>query len=100
MSAVKVMGVILGKAWRILSVIASPLLKDKENVKAMQEFADLIMGQYKTLIDQLEQAVNDYFELSKKIREMHEEVCTLKEELVTAVTNSCKEAQSCKLAVR
>jgi hypothetical protein len=100
MSAVKVMGVILGKAWRILSVIASPLLKDKENVKAMQEFADLIMSQYKTLIDQLEQAVNDYFELSKKIREMHEEVCTLKEELVAAVTNSCKEAQSCKLAVR
>ena len=34
MSAVKVMGVILGKAWRILSAIASPLLKDKENVKA------------------------------------------------------------------
>ena len=54
MSAVKVMGVILGKAWRILSAIASPLLKDKENVKAMQEFADLIMGQYKNLIDQLE----------------------------------------------
>jgi hypothetical protein len=52
------------------------------------------------LIDQLEQAINDYFELSKKIREMHEEVCTLKEELVTAVTNSCKEAQSCKFAVR
>ena len=100
MSAVKVMGVILGKAWRILSAIASPLLKDKENVKAMQEFADLIMSQYKTLIDQLEQAINDYFELSKKIREMHEEVCTLKEELIEAVAKSCKEAPECKFAVK
>jgi hypothetical protein len=100
MSAVKVMGVILGKAWRILSAIASPLLKDKENVKAMQEFADLIMSQYKTLIDQLEQAVNDYFELSKKIREMHEEVCTLKEELIETVAKSCKEAPKCKFAVK
>jgi dihydroneopterin aldolase len=58
------------------------------------------MGQYKTLIDQLEQAVNDYFELSKKIREMHEEVCTLKEELIEAVAKSCKEAPECKFAVK
>ena len=66
----------------------------------MQEFADLIMSQYKTLIDQLEQAINDYFELSRKIKEMHEEVCTLKEELVEAVANSCKDARTCKLAVK
>jgi hypothetical protein len=100
MSAIKVMGVILGKAWRIISAVAAPLLKDKDNMKALEDFADLIMSQYKSLIEQLEQVINDYFELSKKIKEMHEEICTLKEQLLEAASHSCKEAQGCKFVVK
>jgi hypothetical protein len=31
---------------------------------------------------------------------MHEEICTLKEQLLEAASHSCKEAQGCKFVVK
>lgn len=100
MSISKTMGAILGKAWRILSVIALPLLKDKETKKELEEFAQMVIHQMQSLVESMQKIIDDYLELSRKIKEMHSEICTLQEKLTAANVLSCKDAQVCSKAVR
>lgn len=54
-----------------------PFLRKKETAK---EFNELIMNQYGFLIVQLEKALKDYFELSERVKEMHTEMFSLREQ--------------------
>jgi uncharacterized protein involved in exopolysaccharide biosynthesis len=93
MSAFKVLGLIAGRAWSLVQTLL-PLARPGD-MKQVAEFSDLVMGQYKSLVEQLEQVINDYFDLSKKIREMHEEMFKLKEQLADAVSDTCLAARVC-----
>lgn len=53
-----------------------PFFRKKGTAK---EFNEMVMSQYGFLIEQLEKALKDYFELSAKIKEMHTEIFALRE---------------------
>lgn len=74
--------------------IILPFLK-KRDTKKVQEFSDLITGQYTFLVAQLDKVLKDYFEVSEKVREMHAELFSLKAELHKAVMERCKDT-TCK----
>ncbi|WP_321332228.1 hypothetical protein [uncultured Bacteroides sp.] len=69
-------------------VTVLPFFK-KKNAKEIQEFSDLITGQYEFLVQQLEKMLQDYLDLSEKIKEMHAEMFNLKDELGKALTQQC-----------
>ncbi|WP_455585272.1 hypothetical protein [Bacteroides sp.] len=54
-----------------------PFLRKKETAK---EFSELITSQYGFLMVQLEKALKDYFDLSSKVKEMHAEIFSLREQ--------------------
>ncbi|WP_394700358.1 hypothetical protein [uncultured Bacteroides sp.] len=60
----------------------------------MKEFSDLITGQYEFLVAQLEKMLNDYLELSTRIKDMHNEVLNLRDELSKALAQQCS-AKDC-----
>ena len=45
-----------------------------------KEFSELITDQYGFLMVQLEKALKDYFDLSAKVKEMHAEIFSLREQ--------------------
>ncbi len=77
-----------------LAGIVLPFLK-KKNVKEIREFSELITAQYEFLVRQQEKALNDYFELSDRVKEMHTEVFNLRQELTKAMSQRCS-VQGCK----
>ena len=54
-----------------------PFFRKKGTAK---EFSELITDQYGFLMVQLEKALKDYFDLSAKVKEMHEEIFSLREQ--------------------
>lgn len=67
-----------------------PFLRKRETAKEVKEFSDLVTSQYAFLMTQLEKALQDYFELSARVKEMHAEILSLKERLMEAVTERCQ----------
>ena len=60
--------------------VVLPFLK-KKDVKEIKEFSDMVAGQLDFLVDELKKVLDDYFELSAKMKEMHEEILSLRKQL-------------------
>lgn len=71
-----------------------PFLRKKGAAKQVKEFSDLVTSQYGFLMAQLEKALQDYFELSARVKEMHTEILSLKERLMEALAERCQ-AKEC-----
>ena len=65
----------------LLAVV--PFLK-KKDVKEIREFSDMVAGQLDFLVGELRKVLDDYCELSAKMREMHEEILSLRKKLEEA----------------
>lgn len=65
-----------------------PFLR-KKDAKEMQEFTELVKGQFDYLMEQITRFETDYFELSGKVREMYQEIITLNAQLNTALKAQC-----------
>ena len=65
----------------LLAVV--PFLK-KKDVKEIREFSDMVAGQLDFLVEELRKVLDDYCELSAKMREMHEEILSLRKKLEEA----------------
>lgn len=61
----------------------------------MKEFSELVKDQYGFLMDQLEKVLKDYFDLSAKVKEMHAEIFSLREQLTQAAVLECRKRE-CK----
>ncbi len=61
----------------------------------MQEFTDLVKGQFDYLMEQVTKFETDYFELSEKVRQMYQEMMTLNAQLTEALKGQCA-VQLCK----
>jgi cell shape-determining protein MreC len=57
-----------------------PFLK-KKDVAEIKQFSDMVAGQLDFLVDELKKVLDDYFELSEKMKEMHEEILSLRKQL-------------------
>ncbi|BEG99200.1 hypothetical protein [Bacteroides sedimenti] len=57
-----------------------PLVK-KKSVREMQEFTNLVKGQFDYLMEQVTRFETDYFELSEKVHKMYQEVILLNQRL-------------------
>ena len=69
----------------ILAVV--PFLK-KKDVKEIREFSDMVAEQLDFHVGELRKVLDDYCELSAKMREMHEEILSLRKKLEEAFSNS------------
>ncbi|WP_321438108.1 hypothetical protein [uncultured Bacteroides sp.] len=72
-----------------------PFLR-KKDAKEMQEFTELVKGQFDYLMEQVTRFETDYFELSEKVKQMYQEIITLNARLSDALklqcsTSGCKE---------
>lgn len=65
----------------ILTIL--PFLR-KKDVKEIREFSDMVAGQLDFLVNELKKVLDDYCELSVKMREMHEEILSLRKQLEVA----------------
>ncbi len=63
--------------------VVLPFLK-KKDVKEIREFSDMVAGQLDFLVEELRKVLDDYCELSSKMREMHEEILSLRKKLEEA----------------
>lgn len=81
---------------KIMEIIVAilPFLR-KKSAKELKEFSELITNQYEFLMVQLEKVLKDYFDLSDRVKEMHTEIFTLKQELRRAMVEKCSVAE-CK----
>ena len=70
-----------------------PFLGNRKKRKAMaqdvKEFSELVKDQYTFLMEQLEKVLKDYFDLSARVKEMHTEIFSLREQLAQAATLQC-----------
>ncbi len=71
-----------------------PFLR-KKDAKEMQEFTELVKGQFDYLMEQINRFETDYFELSEKVRQMYQEIITLNAQLSESLKTQCA-VQSCK----
>jgi len=69
----------------ILAVV--PFLK-KKDVKEIREFSDMVAGQLDFLVGELRKVLDDYCELSAKMREMHQEILSLRKKLEEAFSKN------------
>lgn len=71
--------------FKIVNVLTAvlPFLKGKD-VRQIREFSDMVAGQLDFLVSELHKVLDDYFELSGKMREMHEEILSLRKKLEEA----------------
>lgn len=69
-------------------LVILPFLKRK-GAKEMQEFTDLVKGQFDYLMEQVTKFETDYFELSEKVREMYQEMIKLNEQLAVSLKQQC-----------
>lgn len=67
-----------------------PFFRNKGTAKKMKEFCELVTEQYAFLMSQLEKALQDYFELSARVKEMHAEILSLKDQLGKALNERCQ----------
>jgi len=82
---------------RIIPFIGSKTSEaDKEKII---EFGELVKNQYGFLIEKLEKVVTDYCDLSDRIKELHEEIYQLKEQLIKSSELQCIKAD-CELRNR
>ncbi len=70
----------------ILAVL--PFLRRKDGTQ-LKEFSDLIKSQYGFLVEQLEKALRDYFELSDRVKDLHTEIVALREQLAATLPERC-----------
>lgn len=63
--------------------------------REVKEFSELVKDQYGFLMDQLEKVLKDYFDLSAKVKEMHAEIFSLREQLTQAAVLECRKRE-CK----
>lgn len=63
--------------------------KRKVMVQEVKEFSELVKDQYSFLMQQLEKVLKDYFDLSTRVKEMHTEIFSLKEQLAQAAALQC-----------
>jgi len=61
----------------------------KKDAKEMQEFTELVKGQFDYLMEQITRFETDYFELSGKVREMYQEIITLNARLSESLKQQC-----------
>lgn len=75
---------------QLLSVVSMllPFLKRKD-AKEMQEFTELVKGQFDYLMEQVTRFETDYFELSEKVRQMYQEIITLNARLSESLKQQC-----------
>lgn len=78
---------ILDKLANVLMILL-PFLK-KSDAKKVQEFTDLVKGQFDYLMEQVTKFETDYFELSEKVRQMYQEMIKLNEQLATSLKLQC-----------
>jgi len=71
-----------------------PFLR-KKDAKEMQEFTDLVKGQFDYLMEQVTRFETDYFELSEKVKQMYQEIITLNARLSESMKLQCS-APGCK----
>jgi len=76
-----------------VAAVVLPFLK-KKSVKEIREFSELITAQFEFLVNQQEKALKDYFELSDRVKEMHTEIFSLRQELTRAMAQRCS-VQEC-----
>lgn len=69
--------------------------KREEMAREVKEFSELVKDQYGFLMDQLEKVLKDYFDLSAKVKEMHAEIFSLREQLTQAAVLECRKRE-CK----
>lgn len=85
-------GEMLDKIIEIIMTIL-PFLGNRKKRKAMaqdvKEFSELVKDQYTFLMEQLEKVLKDYFDLSARVKEMHTEIFSLREQLAQAATLQC-----------
>ena len=80
---------------KIIEIIMTilPFLGNRKKRKAMaqdvKEFSELVKDQYTFLMEQLEKVLKDYFDLSARVKEMHTEIFSLREQLAQAATLQC-----------
>ncbi len=81
---------------QLLNVITLvlPIFK-KKSAREIQEFTELVKGQFDYLMEQVTRFEKDYFELSEKVRQMYQEMITLNAQLNTALKGQCL-VTSCK----
>ena len=65
-----------------------PIFK-KKSAREMQEFTELVKGQFDYLMEQVTRFETDYFELSEKVRQMYQEIITLNARLSDALKQQC-----------
>ncbi len=77
---------------KIIEIIMTilPFLGNRKKRKAMaqdvKEFSELVKDQYTFL---MEKVLKDYFDLSARVKEMHTEIFSLREQLAQAATLQC-----------
>ncbi len=81
------MKTILDKTIQIVTSLL-PFLR-RGHPKELQDFTDLLTGQFSFLTEQLEKALQEYCLLSEKIREMHREIRQLNSKLNEALKTQC-----------
>ena len=65
-----------------------PFLR-KKDAKEMQEFTELVKGQFDYLMEQITRFETDYIELSEKVRQMYQEIITLNAQLSESLKTQC-----------
>ena len=73
----------------ILPFLGSNRKKRKAMAQEVKEFSELVKDQYTFLIEQLEKVLKDYFDLSARVKEMHTEIFSLREQLAQAAALQC-----------
>ena len=83
----------LDKILDILLTLLPFLGKNRKKRKVMEEevkeFSELVKDQYNFLMEQLEKVLKDYFDLSARVKEMHAEIFSLREQLAQASAIQC-----------
>lgn len=73
----------------ILPFLGSNRKKRKVMAQEVKEFSELVKDQYTFLMQQLEKVLKDYFDLSSKVKEMHTEIFSLRDQLAQAAALQC-----------
>lgn len=69
-----------------------PFLR-KKSTADIKEFSELVRSQYGFLGEQLEKALKDYFELSDRVKALHDEVIALRKQLAEALPACCHDLE-------
>ncbi len=73
----------------VLPFLGSSRKKRKVMAQEVKEFSELVKDQYTFLMQQLEKVLKDYFDLSSKVKEMHTEIFSLRDQLAQAAALQC-----------